>query len=195
MLLTEAYRGKASAGEVAARAERLVADGRALREDNGFPGFVVPVRILIECDSEEAIVWLDRGLVRARQEGDVKALIANLMFSCQALLRRGEPADAVLDGTEAIKANERWGGELSIPSQAGLLSGAQIEAGDLDGAERTLAPLDRQIPDMIGQHAFTFMISRAMLLLARGDPRGSSGPRMAAELAPVRSRRLVEPRG
>src|SRR5262249_58419770 len=88
LLLTAEYRGEASAGEIAARAERLLADGLALREDNGRPGFMVPVRILIESDSEEAIVWLDHGLERARQEGDAQALSANLIFSCQAHLRR-----------------------------------------------------------------------------------------------------------
>jgi len=173
LLLTDAYRGEASAAEVAARAGRLLADGLALREDNGRPGFMMPVKILIDADSEEAIVWLDRGLKRAREEGDAQALTANLMFSSQAHLRRGELADAVLDGTEALEANERWRAHIGRPARAGVLADAQIEAGDLDGAERTLAPLDRQIADMIGFHAFTFMTSRASLLLARGDPRGS----------------------
>jgi ATP/maltotriose-dependent transcriptional regulator MalT len=176
LLLTAEHRGAASAGEVAARAERLLADGLALREDNGRPGFMIPVRILIESDCNEAIVWLDRGLERAREEGDAQALSGNLMFSCPAHLRRGELADAVLDGTEAVEVSERWGAHLGRASQAGFLAGALIEAGDLDGAERTLArvaPLDRQIPGMIGWHAFTFMSSRASLLLARGDPRGS----------------------
>jgi hypothetical protein len=173
LLLAAEHRGEASAGKIAARAERLLADGVALREDNGRPGFMLPVRILIECDSDEAIVWLDRGLERARERGDAQALSANLIFSCQAHLRRGELADAVLDGTEALEATERWGAHLSRPSTAGFLAGAQIEAGDLDGAKRTLAgvaPPDRQIPEMIGWHAFTFMSSRARLLLAGGDP-------------------------
>jgi DNA-binding NarL/FixJ family response regulator len=176
LLLTAEHRGEVSASEVAARAERLLADGLALREDNGRPGFMIPVRILIESDCNEAIVWLDRGLEQAREEGDAQALSGNLMFSCQAHLRRGELADAVLDGTEAVEASERWGAHLGRASQAGFLAGAQIEAGDLDGAERTLArvaPLDRQIPGMIGWHAFTFMSSRASLLLARGDTGGS----------------------
>ena len=173
VLLTDAYRGEASAAEVAARAGRLLADGLALREDNGRPGFMMPVKILIDADSEEAIVWLDRGLERAREKGDAQALTANLMFSSQAHLRRGELADALLDGTGALEANERWRAHIGRPARAGFLADAQIEAGDLDGAERTLASLDRQIADMIGFHAFTFMTSRASLLLARGDPRGS----------------------
>jgi len=176
LLLTAEHRGEAPAAEVAAQAERLLADGLALQEDNGRPGFMIPVRILIESDSNEAIVWLDRGLERARQEGNAQALSGNLIFSCQAHLRRGELADAVLDGTEALEVLERWGAHLGRASQAGFLAGAQIEAGDLDGAGRTLArvaPLDRQIPEIFGWHAFTFMSSRASLLLARGDPRGS----------------------
>ena len=191
LLLTAEHRGEASAGEVATRAERLLADGLALREDNGRPGFMIPVRILIESDCNEAIVWLDRGLEQAREEGDAQALSGNLMFSCQAHLRRGELADAVLDGTEAVEeVSERWGAHLGRASQAGFLAGAQIEAGDLDGAERTLArvaPLDRQTPGMIGWHAFTFMTSHASLLLARGDPRGS------LELA-IEAARRFEPR-
>ncbi len=97
-------------------------------------------------------------------------------YSCEAHLRRGELADAVLDGTDALEATERWGKELVRPLCANFLARAQIEAGDLDGAERTLArvaPPDGEVPNRIGWHAFAFMSGRASLLLARGDPRGS----------------------
>ena len=192
LLLTAEHRGEASAGEVATRAERLLADGLALREDNGRPGFMMPVRILIESDCNEAIVWLDRGLEQAREEGDAQALSAQ---SDVQLPGPSAPRGAGRRGAGRHRGGRGGVGAMGSPSsgrasQAGFLAGAQIEAGDLDGAERTLArvaPLDRQTPDMIGWHAFTFMTSHASLLLARGDPRGS------LELA-IEAARRFEPR-
>jgi DNA-binding NarL/FixJ family response regulator len=177
LLLSDAYRDNASAGELAVRAERLLADGLLLREDNGHAGFIQPIRVLIEADSEQAMVWLDRARERARAEGSVQALHADLMFSCLAHLRRGELADAIQDGGEAIEGIELWGGgQIGRITRAGWLAAAQIEAGDLEGAERTLArgaPPNGPGPDLIGWHRFTFMSVRASLLLARGDARRS----------------------
>jgi DNA-binding NarL/FixJ family response regulator len=177
LLLSDAYRGDGSARELAARTKQLLADGLLLREDNGHAGFMLPIRILIEADSEQAIVWLDRAQERARAKGSAQALYADLMFSCLAHLRRGQLADAIQDGVEAIEGIELWGGgQIGRVTRAGWLAAAQIEAGDLEGAERTLArgaPADGQAPDLIGWHRFTFMSARASLLVARGDPRGS----------------------
>ena len=193
LLLTDAYRGEASAPELAARAERLLADGLSLQENNGGPAFLQPVRILIESDSEQAIVWLDRGLHRARQVGDGFALAGDLVFSCEAHLHRGELADAVLDGTEAIEAGDRWGNELVRAWYAGALARAQVETGDLDGAERTLArvaPPDSKIPGQFVWHEF--MSGRASLLLARGAPSGSLELTLeAARRFEPRSRRWI----
>jgi DNA-binding NarL/FixJ family response regulator len=177
LLLSDAYRGDATAGELAARAERLLADGLLLREDNGHAGFMQPIRVLIEADSEQAIVWLARAQERARAKGSVQALHADLMFSCLAHLRRGELADAIQDGVEAIEGIELWGGgQIGRVTRAGWLAAAQIEAGDLAGAQRTLArgtPPNDHAPDLVGWHRFTFMSARASLLLARGDVCGS----------------------
>ena len=177
LLLSDAYRGDGSAAELAARAERLLADGLLLREDNGYAGFILPIRVLIEADSEQAIAWLDRAQEYAREKGSVQGLYADLMFSCLAHLRRGELADAIQDGVEAIEGIELWGGgQIGRITRVGWLAAAQIEAGDLDVAGRTLArgvPPGGQAPDLIGWHRFTFMTVRASLLLARGDPRGS----------------------
>jgi DNA-binding NarL/FixJ family response regulator len=177
LLLSDAYRGDGSAGELAARAGRLLADGLLLREDNGYAGFILPIRALIEADSEQAIVWLDRAQQQARARGSVQSLYADLMFGCLAHLRRGELADAIQDGVEAIEGIELWGGgQIGRITRVGWLAAAQIEVGDLEGAGRTLArgaPPDGQAPDLIGWHRFAFMTARASLLLARGDPRGS----------------------
>ncbi|HYB27495.1 MAG TPA: LuxR C-terminal-related transcriptional regulator [Solirubrobacteraceae bacterium] len=148
-----------------------------MRADNAHAGFMQPIRVLIEADSEQAMVWLDRAQARARAEGSIQGLNADLMFSCLAQLRRGELADAIQDGVDAVEGVELWGGgQIGRVTRAGWLAAAQVEAGDLEGAERTLArcaPPDGQGPDLIGWHRFTFMSARASLLLARGNPRGS----------------------
>jgi len=177
LLLSDAYRGDGSARELTARAERLLADGLLLREDNGYAGFILPIRVLIEADSEQAIVWLDQAKEHARAKGSVQGLYADLMFSCLAHLRRGELADAIQDGVEAIEGIELWGGgQIGRITRAGWLAAAQIEAGDLEGAGQTLArgaQPDGEVLDLIGWHRFAFMTARANLLLARGDPSGS----------------------
>ena len=136
-----------------------------------------PIRVLIDADFEQAIVWLDRAQERARARGSVQGLHADLMFSCLAHLRRGELADAIQDGVDAFDGVELWGAShVGRVTRAGWLAAAQIEAGDLEGAERTLArgaPPDGHGADPIGWHRFTFMSVRASLLLARSDPRGS----------------------
>jgi DNA-binding CsgD family transcriptional regulator/tetratricopeptide (TPR) repeat protein len=157
--------------QLAPRAERLLSDGLLLSEE-AYYLFLGLVLLLIEAESEAAIVWLDRGVERARQEGNGLALAANLHFSCMAHLRRGELSDAVLDGTEGLVAAERWGATAGIPWCAGNLARAQIETGDLDGAERTLArvaPPSGQVPDQIGWDVL--LRTRAILRMARGDPR------------------------
>jgi DNA-binding CsgD family transcriptional regulator len=171
-LLMGELRPGVPARQLAPRAERLLADGLLLSQEASYL-FLGLVLLLIEAESEAAVVWLDRGVERARQEGDGLALAANLHFSCMAHLRRGELTDAVLDGTEALAAAERWGGAAGIPWCAGNLARAQIEAGDLDGAERTLArvaPPAGEVPDQIGWDAL--LRTRAILRMARGDPRG-----------------------
>jgi DNA-binding CsgD family transcriptional regulator len=158
--------------QLAPLAERLLSDGLLLSEEASYL-FLGLVLLLIEAESEAAIAWLDRGVERARQEGHGVALGASLHFSCMAHLRRGELTDAVLDGTEGLAAAERWGAAAGIPWCAGNLARAQIETGDLDGAERTLArvaPPAGEVPDQIGWDAL--LRTRAILRMARGDPRG-----------------------
>jgi DNA-binding CsgD family transcriptional regulator len=191
-LLMDELRLGVPAGQLVPRAERLLAEGRLLSEEASFV-FLGLVLLLIEADSEAAIVWLDRGVEHARREGHVLALGANLHFSCMAHLHRGELTDAVLDGTEGLAAAERWGAASGIAWCAGNLAQAQIETGDLDGAERTVARVARpaeQIPDQIGWDVL--LSTRAILLMARGDPRGCIQLTLAAvrQFEP-RSRRWI----
>jgi len=175
LLLMDEHRGDASAGELAARAQRLLADGLLLREDSGRIAFISPINCLIEADCEQAIVWVDRGLERARRDGDGLALAGHLSFSCAAHLRRGELADAALDGTAGLEAAERWGADLAKAWCAGFLAGAQLGGGDLDGAERTLSRVSTSGPEIVNRTGWLHSLvrSRASLLLAQGDPRGS----------------------
>ena len=150
--------------------------GCSLREDNGRIAFIGPVRILIEADLEQAIVWLDRGLERARQEVTGRRCRAIWCFSCEAHLRRGELADAVLDGIEALEANRAVGsgarrGRCAPAFWLARRSRLVIWTAR-SGRSREVPPPGGEAPDRTGWHA-TFMSGRASLLLARGDPRGS----------------------
>ena len=72
------------------------------------------------------------------------------MFSCQAHLRRGELADAVLDGIEALEGIERWGAELAeaVAPAFWLARRSRLAIWTApSGRSRGFAPPDGQAPE------------------------------------------------
>ena len=129
----------APAAELAARAEQLLKDQLPLVADNGGTAFINPVQVLIGADSDRALTLLDAGLASARRSGDGYAGACNLLFRCIAHLHRGELGDAISDGSDALIEINRWGVAAGRDWCASQLALAQIRAGELDAAERTLA--------------------------------------------------------
>jgi DNA-binding CsgD family transcriptional regulator len=163
----------APARQLAARVERVLADGLLLNDD-GLMGMVPAVMTLNQSDSGLALTWLDRVLDRvldrARRLGDVYGLATGHVFRCRARLVRGELEDAILDGRAGVDAVQQWGLTVGRPYGAGYLAAAQMEAGDLDGAERTLAAAAAATAEIPQDGRWLpYLDSRARLLLLRGE--------------------------
>lgn len=159
------------ARQLASRMEQVLADGLLLNSD-GLLGMVPAVMTLTLSDSGLALTWLDRVLDRARRHGDVYALATGYAFRCQARLVRGELADAILDGQASVDAVQRWGLTIGRPWAAGYLAAAQMQAGDLAGAERTLTGAAAGTAETPEDGSWLpYLDSRAELLLLRGELR------------------------
>jgi DNA-binding CsgD family transcriptional regulator len=172
LVFGEMLQVSASAAEMAVRAERLLADGLPLREDNGGTAFINPVQVLIGADSDRALSWLDEGLAQARRSGDGYAGACNLFFRCIAHLHRGELHDAILDGTEALGEIDRWGVTAARVWCVSQLALAQIRFGDFDAAERTLAGIAEETDSPTKISWPYHRMATVELAEARGDLHG-----------------------
>lgn len=167
----DARRLIAPAGQLASRVERVLANGLLLNHD-GIMAMVPAVMTLTVSDPALALTWLDRLLDRARRHGDIYALATGHAFRCQARLVRGELADAILDGQMGVDAVQRWGLTIGRPWAAGYLAAAQMQAGDLDGAERTLAGAAAGTAEIPEDGSWLpYLDARAGLFLLRGELR------------------------
>lgn len=161
----------APARQLALRAGRVLADGLLLNHE-GLHGMVPAVILLTLSDSGLALTHLDRVLDRARRLGDVYALATGHVFRCRVRLVRGELEDAILDGQAGVDAVQQWELTVGRPYGAGYLAAAQMEAGDLDGAERTLAAAAAAAAEIPQDGRWLpYLDSRAGLLLMRGELR------------------------
>lgn len=157
------------ARQIATRVERVLSDGLLLSHE-GLHGMVPAVIPLTLSDSGLALTVLDRVLDRARRLGDVYALATGHVFRCRVRLVRGELEDAILDGQAGVDAVRQWGLTVGRPWGAGYLAAAQMESGDLDGAERTLAAASASVSEIPQDGRWLpYLDSRAALLLLRGQ--------------------------
>jgi DNA-binding CsgD family transcriptional regulator/tetratricopeptide (TPR) repeat protein len=162
--------------DLAAEAERLLADDLIIQQDRAGVAFLSAIITLIEADAESTVMWLDRAFEVARRDGDGYALLGCLSNACRAHLRRGQLADAVAMGREAIDLQIQWGNGLGLPFPCGQVAEAQLAAGDYDGAERTLmraTVAEGRLPDQVEMMWHYYRSARARLLMAHGDVRGS----------------------
>lgn len=162
------------ATEATALARRALEGDLLLTEDNGGGPFILATLVLALADDEEALLTYAAGRDAARKRGDVFALAANQIFTGRAHLLRGALADAVEAGEEGVEATEEYGIRIGPPSATAFLAEAQMESGDLDGAERTLAraTMRDEVPDGDSAHWHWFLDTRSRLRIARGDLQG-----------------------
>jgi DNA-binding CsgD family transcriptional regulator len=155
------------------RARSALEGGVLLAEDNGRPASMTAVMVLTLSDSDLALPVLDAGFAGARERGDTFAIAGNMIFSCQARLVRGDLAAAIADGEAGLAAGDASGIAVALPWGCGFLAAAQLERGELDAAERTLARASRSAdpPDTANWHQF--LDTRSELLVRRGEHRAA----------------------
>jgi DNA-binding CsgD family transcriptional regulator len=165
-------RAFSSAAEAVTRAQRALAGGVLLAEDNGGAAWIGAGTVLAMADSDLALPTFSAGIEAASVRGNIFAFAANKIFRCQAHLMRGDLAAAIADGAEALEATFTAGIEVGPRQAAAYFADALMEHGDLDGAERALARASTrtEVPDSWTWHAF--FDTRSRLRILRGDLRG-----------------------
>jgi DNA-binding CsgD family transcriptional regulator/tetratricopeptide (TPR) repeat protein len=159
----DARSGAGAATEVVDLARRALAEGTLLeRAARGRP-FLHACIVLAMGDPDEALPRYDGAIAAAHQRGSLFDFAWTKVLRAQALVFRGDLAEAEANAREAMGAYESWG----TPSGrfrsvvAAVLCDALVEQGKVDEA---LAVLPRG-----GPASYYFPLSRARVLLASGD--------------------------
>lgn len=159
--------------DVVPSAQRALEGEVLLAEDNGGIHFLGAVLVLEMADSDLALPTLAAGLELAGRRGDLVAWGTDNVFTCLAHLVRGELAPAVTAGEDGVAASDAHGIAAARPWASGCLAAAQVERGDLGGAERTLgwAGATKEV----AWHAYwlPFLDARARLRMARRELRAA----------------------
>lgn len=131
--------------ESVALACRAVGDGELLaHETSDGPTFSLLTGVFTTADRfDETLRLASMGLEDARRRGSMMGFATASYCRCQPLLFVGRVADAIADGEHVIAAG-RFGWRLYWPAAISRLAIAQMEAGDLEAAERTLHLLDEE---------------------------------------------------
>jgi DNA-binding CsgD family transcriptional regulator len=110
---------------------------------------------------------LDASIAQARANGDGGRLAVCLAIRGWLALRRGDPRAAEADTQMALAATGLPAPPLYRVMNGGVLLKALVEQGEVDAAERALAPLDSEVD--------SGMVTAAPLRLARGRLRVGQG--------------------
>ena len=157
------------AAEVVPLVRRALADGTLVRSN--VPGALFPIcTVLAMADLDEVLTVYDDLIAEAHRRGSVFAFAAVKVFRSQALVWRGDLADAEADAREALAAAAAWGASARFSGHGGaFLADALMEQGKLDEAEAALARAD--VGDALPDSARLLYLrdSSARLRLLRRD--------------------------
>ena len=158
-------RAGAPADEVVPLARRALAD-RTLLTD---PTFVLPATVLAMADLDEVLAVYDDMLATAHRRGSILTFASAKVFRAQALVWRGDLAEAEAECREALAAGEAWG--TSWEFLEFLIAEVLMEQGKLDDAAAALARAGSEpVPESV-----TLLVlgdSRPRLRMLKGDLAG-----------------------
>jgi DNA-binding CsgD family transcriptional regulator len=154
-------------------ARRALSDDTLLQADNGGGPFVCAGIVLAMADLDEALTLHDAALSDAHRRGSAFGFAAAKVFRSQALVLRGDLAEAETDAREALDACEAWGiVRTRLGDAAAFLADALMEQGRLDEAAAVLGRSDWDASVSESAHMHFLLDSRARLLLLHGDAAG-----------------------
>jgi DNA-binding CsgD family transcriptional regulator/tetratricopeptide (TPR) repeat protein len=150
-------------------ARRALAGETLLRADAGGGPLIRAGMVLAMADEDDALALYDAVLTEARLRGSATAFAAAKFFRAQALLFRGDLAEAETEAAEAFAACREWGFHL-LDAFIYIQTDALMEQGRLDDAARVFAEVGEPEPE--DAPTYTFLNSRARLRLLTGDLAG-----------------------
>jgi DNA-binding CsgD family transcriptional regulator/tetratricopeptide (TPR) repeat protein len=118
-------------------ARRALADGMLVRGEVTDATFGLPAIVLAMADLDEAMVTYDDLLAETHRRGSILVLAGAKAIRAQALVWRGDLAEAEAECREAMAACEAWG--TSWLFLGDLIADALMEQGKLDDAAAALA--------------------------------------------------------
>jgi DNA-binding CsgD family transcriptional regulator/tetratricopeptide (TPR) repeat protein len=133
----DARAGAAPAEVVVPLARRALADGTLVRGEIRDATFVLPAIVLAMADLDEVLALHDDVLAEAHRRGSILILAVAKVIRAQALVWRGDLAEAEAECREALAASETWG--TSWRFLAFLIADTLVEQGKLDDAAAALA--------------------------------------------------------
>jgi DNA-binding CsgD family transcriptional regulator/tetratricopeptide (TPR) repeat protein len=150
-------------------ARRALAGETLLRADAGGGPLIRAGMVLAMADEDDALALYDAVLTEARLRGSATAFASAKFFRAQALLFRGDLAEAEVEAAEAFAACREWGFHL-LDAFIYIQADALMEQGRLDEAASVFVEAGDPPPEDAPTYAFRS--SRARLLILRGDLAG-----------------------
>jgi DNA-binding CsgD family transcriptional regulator/tetratricopeptide (TPR) repeat protein len=147
-------------------ARRALGGDTLLRADSGGGPLIRAGMVLAMADEEDAPAIYDAVLTEAHLRGSATAFASAKFFRAQALLFRGDLAEAEAEAGAAFAACREWGFHL-LDSFIYIQTDALMEQGKLDDAARVFADAGEPAPD--DAPTFTYLSSRARLRILRGE--------------------------
>jgi len=150
------------------RAVRGVADGLLIEQGEGDPALGGAWQVLAAAEQDEGLRSVNASVALAYETGSASALVFALGVRGLVWLWRGELAEAVADQTAATQAANIAGRTLYHRFFQPWLAMAQVERGELAGAEVTLRAIS--VPDPLPPSGpwFHYLLANAMLLRELG---------------------------
>ena len=164
-------RAGAPAAETVPLARRAIAGDTLLKAEGAGGALIRAGMVLAVADEEEALALYDAVLTEAQLSGSITALASAKFFRAQALVFRGDLAEAEVDAAEAAAACREWGFHL-LDSFVFIQAEALMEQGRLDEAASIFSEAELSEEVLGDSPAYSFQLSRARLKLLRGDLQG-----------------------
>ncbi len=125
------------------------------------------VSLVVAEDYERVVPLLDESIARARATADSGRFAVGLAHRGWVALRRGNPLEAAADTETALAAAELPAPTFYRVLNAAILVDALVEQGELEAAERALAPMG-DTPESGSLTAVMLRFARGRLRIAQG---------------------------
>jgi DNA-binding CsgD family transcriptional regulator/tetratricopeptide (TPR) repeat protein len=152
-------------------ARRALAEDTLLRAESGGGALIRAGMVLAMADEDEALALYDAALAQAHLSGSIVAFASAKFFRAQALLFRGDLAEAEAEAGEAFTACREWGFHL-LDAFVYIQADALMEQGKVDDAAEVLTEAGWGEATPEDAPAYTFRNSRGRLLMLGGDLEG-----------------------